>query len=196
MASSESVPHPVLPARRTRWRAVLAVLVLAPCTMAAVGWRDLQEVRRALELKMIDVPAGQTADYNDAHIEFAGLRAIPLEPGLPEDRTFLRARMLVDPARQGTQWLDCKLRVIDSSGRVWTEIEQVPRLVQRTLARPGEPEGTSCKGLAVTQAEPGSKVVIDAYYLVPRQAIPDLRVTLSTMDGRPAYLRFPASPEQ
>ncbi|OWT81120.1 hypothetical protein CEY04_04130 [Achromobacter sp. HZ28] len=195
-----------------RWRSAIALLVLVPCTMAAVGWRDLRELRRGLELQAIDVAAAGTADgtangaadaaangganYNDARIELVGLRAIPFEPGLPEDRTFLRARLVVEPQHPNTQWLDCTIRVVDFAGRAWTDIDPVPRLVRRTLARPGEAEGTGCKGLAVTQAKPGSKVVIDAYYLVPRRVLDDLHVTMSTMDGRPAYLRFPKSPAQ
>jgi len=220
MPSLENLPRAALPERRMRWCSAIALLVLVPCTMAAVGWRDLRELRRGLELQAIDVTAAGTADgtakegtnggadgvangaangvanYNDARIELAGLRAIPFEPGLPEDRTFLRARLVVEPQHQNTQWLDCTIRVVDSAGRAWTDIYPVPRLVQRTLARPGEAEGTGCKGMAVTQAKPGSKVVIDAYYLVPRRVLDDLHVTMSTMDGRPAYLRFPKSPAQ
>lgn len=193
MPSSE--PHPANRSseRRMRWIAAAALLVLVPCTIAATGWRDLAQIDRMGELRRVDVPAGGTADYNGARIAFVGLNAIPLEPGLPADRTFVRTRFTVEPRRAGTQWLDCQLHVVDSAGHAWAAIDMVPDLVQRTLARPGEPEGTICTGLAVSEAQPGSKVVIDAYYLVPRPAIPALRATMSTMDGRPAYLRFAAS---
>lgn len=178
--------------RRLRWIASAALLVLVPCTIAATGWRDLKEIRHTRELRPIDVPADGTADYNGARVGFVGLDAVPLEPGLPADRTFIRTRFTVEPQHGGTQWLGCQLHVVDSAGHAWAAIDMVPDLVQRMLAKPGEPEGTICGGMAVSDAKPESRVVIDAYYLVPRPAIPALRATMSTLDGRPAFLRFAA----
>jgi len=173
-----------------RRRASVALLVLVPCTVAAIGWRDALEILRLRELRPVEVSASHRVDYDGAAVQLVGLDALPFEAGLPADRTFVRTRLLVEPRRPGSQWSDCTLNVVDAAGRSWAAIDTVPDLLQRALAKPGEAEGSRCDGSAVSTATPGSQVVIDGYYLVPRPVIPQLRVTLSTRHGRPAYLRF------
>lgn len=190
MPSSEPAHAHPASERRTRWIAIGAVILLVPCTIAATGWRDWREVRHTRELQAIDVPMTQAVDYDGAAVRLVGANTLPPDPGLPADRTFLRTRLLVEPRRPGTQWLGCTMHVVDAGGRSWAAIDTVPDLLQRAMAKPGEPAGASCDGLAVSAAKPGSKVVIDGYYLIPRPVPSDLRVTLSTREGRPAYLRL------
>jgi hypothetical protein len=195
MPSSEPRPTPGRSERRLRWIALASLLLLVPATIAATGWRDLREIRRTHELDAIDVPQGQPADYSDAKIQLVGINAMPYEPGLPKDRTFLRARLTVEPQRAATPWLSCKIQLVDTAGHAWTALETVPDLVKQMLAKPGDAAGTICDGTTVSEAKPGSKVFVDAYYLVPRP-IPEVRVRMSTMEGRPAYLQFAASKTQ
>lgn len=176
-----------------RWIAAASLLLLVPGTIAATGWRDLREIRRNTELRPVDVPAGGTGDYGGTRVQLIGVNYLALEPGLPADRTFLRVRLGITAQQADTPWLDCRLAVVDSAGHTWSAVEQPPDLVQRTLAQPGEPAGTICGGMAVSGAKPGEQVFIDSYYLVPRPAVPSLRATLSTMEGRPAYLRLISS---
>ncbi|WP_420137279.1 hypothetical protein [Sphingomonas sp.] len=195
MPSSEPRPTAGASERRLRWIALASLLVLVPATVAATGWRDLREIRRTQELDAIDVPQGQTVAYAGAKVQLVGLNAIPFEPGLPKDRTFLRARLTVEPQGEATSWLGCEIQVTDGAGHAWTAIETVPDLVKTMLAKPGDAPGTICDGTSISAAEPGQKVIVDAYYLVPRP-IPELRVRMSNLAGRPAYLQFAASKTQ
>jgi hypothetical protein len=193
VASSEPDTKPAVPERRMRWIAAASLLLLVPGTIAATGWRDLREIRRNTEMRPVDVPAGGSGVYGGTRVQLIGMNYIALEPGLPADRTFLRARVGITAQQPNTPWLDCRLAVVNSAGHTWAAVEQPPDLVQRTLTQPGEPEGTICGGMAVPEARPGQQVFVDSYYLVPRPAIPSLRVTLSTMEDRPAYLRLTSS---
>ncbi|MBY8972748.1 hypothetical protein J1G33_20355 [Pseudomonas sp. P867] len=192
MPISESDVNQRIHERRMRWLAMAALVVLVPCTVVATGWRDLREILHVRQLHPVDVAPAQGADYAEARVWLVGLDVLPFNAGLPTDRTFIRTRLLVelrDPYL-GRRWLDCRLEVVDAAGHSWAAIDTVPDLLQRMTAKPGEPKGTRCGSLAVSDVKPGREVVIDAYYLVPRPLPPDLRVTLSTREGRPAYLRF------
>lgn len=176
--------------RRMRRLATAALVVLVPCTVVATGWRDAREILRTRELRPVDVPTPQSVEYDGASVRLVGIAVLPFEAGLPADRTFVRTRLLVEPRRAGTAWNDCRLNVVDDAGRSWEAVQPVPDLLRRALAKPGEPQGAGCDGLVVSEAKPGSALAIDGYYLVPRAVAPSLRVTLSTREGRPAYLRF------
>ncbi|MBV4510200.1 hypothetical protein J1G33_00255 [Pseudomonas sp. P867] len=192
MPSSESDLTQRIHERRTRWLAIVALVFLVPCTVVATGWRDLREIFHARQLHPVDVAPAQNADYAGASVRLVGLDPLPLKAGLQADRTFIRTRLLFqlrDPYL-GRRWLDCRLEIVDAAGHSWAAIDTVPDLLQRMMAKPGEPKGTRCGSLAVSNIKSGREVVVDAYYLVPRPLPPDLRVTLSTREGRPAYLRF------
>jgi hypothetical protein len=190
MPSSERDSERRSSERRMRRLATAALVVLVPCTVVATGWRDAREIFHTRELRPVDVPAPRSVEYDGAAVRLVGLAVLPFEAGLPADRTFVRARLLVEPRRAGTAWNDCRLNVVDAAGRSWEAVEPVPDLLRRALAKPDEPKGASCDGLAVSAAKPGSALAIDGYYLVPRAVAPTLQVTLSTREGRPAYLRF------
>jgi len=189
MPSSEPL-HTPMSERRMRWIAIIAIIVLLLFTMLVSGWRDWREVRRSQAWQPVDVASARAVAYDGALVRLVDIHALPPDPGLAKDRTFLRARLLVEPRRPGTKWLDCRISLIDAASHDWAAIETVPDLLQRALAKPGEVKGAGCDGLAVSEAKPGAQVFVDSYYLLPRPLPAGLRVTLSTRDGRPAYLRF------
>ncbi|UYC13914.1 hypothetical protein [Xanthomonas sp. CFBP 8445] len=192
MPSSDADLAQGLAERRTRRLAIAALAVLVPCTVVATGWRDMSEILHVRQLRPVEVAPGQRAEYIGAGVRLGALDVLPFEAGLPTDRTFMRARLFIEPRdpHAGSRWLDCRVDLVDATGRSWASIDTVPDLLQRALAKPGEPKGTRCDSLAVSDVKPANAVAIDAYYLVPRPLPPTLRVTLSTREGRPAYLRF------
>ncbi|MDQ1093040.1 hypothetical protein QE400_002453 [Xanthomonas sacchari] len=190
MHASERDVGPAVSERRMRWLALAALVVLVPCTMAATGWRDAVELLHAREWRPVDVATAQAADYDGATVRLASVDVLPLVAGLPADRTFVRTRLSLVPGASGAQWSDCRLTLVDGSGRSWAAIDTVPDLLQRALARPGEPPGVACDGLAVSAAKPGVPLAIDGYYLVPRAVAAQLQLTVSTRGGRPHFLRF------
>ncbi|WP_420009738.1 hypothetical protein [Xanthomonas sacchari] len=188
-ASDRDVP-PAVSDRRMRWLALAALLVLLPCTMAATGWRDARELLHAREWRPVEVAMTQTTEYDGAAVRLVSVDVLPFEPGLPADRTFVRTRLWLVPGAAGAQWSDCTLKLVDGTGRSWAAIDTVPDLLQRALAKPGEPPGVACDGLAVSAAKPGVPLAIDGYYLAPRAVAAQLHLTVSTRGGRPRYLRF------
>lgn len=190
MHASDRGVVPAVTERRMRWLALVALAVLVTCTMAAIGWRDARELLRAREWRPIDVAMTQTMEYDSAAVQLVSVDVLPFEPGLPADRTFVRTRLSLVPGAAGAQWSDCTLKLVDGTGRSWTAIDTVPDLLQRALAKPGEPPGVACDGLAVFAAKPGVPLAIDGYYLVPRAVAAQLQLTVSTRGGRPRYLRF------
>ncbi len=190
MHASERDVAPAVAERRLRWLALAALVVLVPCTMAATGWRDAQELLHAREWRPVDVAVAQAVDYDGATVRLASVDVLPFAAGLPADRTFVRTRLSLVPGASGAPWSDCTLKLVDSTGRSWAAIDTVPDLLQRALAKPGEPAGVACDGLAVSAARPGVPLAIDGYYLVPRAVAAQLRLTVSTRGGRPHSLRF------
>ncbi|MBB5885612.1 MULTISPECIES: hypothetical protein [unclassified Xanthomonas] len=190
MHASDRDVAPAVSERRMRWLALAALVVLVPCTMAATGWRDARELLHAREWRPVDVAMAQSVVYDGAAVRLASVDVLPFEAGLPADRTFVRTRLTLVPGASGAQWSDCTLKLVDGSGRSWSAIDTVPDLLQRTLAKPGEPPGVACDGLAVSTAKPGVPLAIDGYYLVPRAVAAQLQLAVSTHGGRPHYLRF------
>ena len=177
--------------RRGRWLAALSLLLLVPAAMAVIGWSDVVELRRKLEWNAIDVAAGQRVDFNGARIALAALDILPPTTGLPADRTFARLRLDVEASGPASQdWLDCRIFLVDSQGRRWEAINFAPTALERQFKKPGESAASRCSTLAVGTHQAGANLVIDAYFLVPRDATSSLRPTLSTMGARPNYLRF------
>lgn len=193
MPASEAVPPGgVTPReRRARWLSLAALVVIVPATMVAVGWRDWAEVRRTQQLDAIAVGAGEVGEYNGARVALAPLDVMPPTPGLPADRAFVRARLAVTLERAaGEHWQACRQRLVDARGREWAAVDMVPFQIKRLMARPGEPAGGYCTILGLPGPKAGDSVIVESYYLVPREAIPTLSATLSTQGGRPAYLRL------
>lgn len=177
--------------RRGRWLATLSLLLLVPAAMAVVGWPDVVELRRKLEWNAIDVAAGQRIDFNGARIALTALDILSPTAGLPPDRTFARVRLDVEASGPASQdWLDCRIFLVDSQGRRWEAINFAPTALERQFKKPGESSASRCSALAVGTHQAGAKLVIDAYFLVPRDATSSLRLTLSAMGARPDYLRF------
>lgn len=193
MANVEARPgdQPTPGERRGRWLAALTLLLLVPAAMAVVGWRDVVELRRKIEWNAIDVAAGQRIDFNGARIALSALDVLPPMADLPPDRTFARVRLDVEPSAPASQdWLDCRIFLVDSAGRRWEAINFAPTALERQFKKPGESPASRCSALSVGTHQADDKLVIDAYFLVPRTATPSLRPTLSAMGGRPGYLRF------
>ncbi|TAJ87637.1 hypothetical protein [Reyranella sp.] len=193
MANTEATlsDRPTPGERRGRWLAALSLLLLVPAAMAVVGWSDAVELRRKLEWNAIDVAAGQRIEFNGARIALAALDVLPSTTGLPADRTFARLRLDVEASGPASQdWLDCRIFLVDSQGRRWEAINFAPTALERQFKKPGESAASRCSTLAVGTHQAGTKLVIDAYFLVPRDATSSLRPTLSAMGARPDYLRF------
>lgn len=193
MPSSEAVQPGGVTAgeRRARWIALAALLPIVPATMAAVGWRDWAEIERTQQLHATEVPAGSTGEYNGGQVSLAGLDVMPPTPGVPADRAFVRTRVAVqlrEPA--GQHWQASRQRLVDGRGREWSAIDLVPFRIKRMMAKPGEPIGEFCTILGLPGPKAGDRVLVESFYLVPRDAIPTLAATLSTQGGRPAYLRL------
>lgn len=176
--------------RRGRRIAWLSLLLLVPMAMAVVGWRDATELQRRLEIVAIEVPAGRSVDHIGARLALTSFDVLPPMAGIPADRTFVRARLAVEALAPGKDWLACRLSLVDGQDRRWGEFGFPPSALERQFRKPGEARGERCSALASDKLEAGTKLVVEAYFLVPTAAASELRLTMSAMGGRPHYLRF------
>ena len=176
--------------RRGRRIALLSLLLLIPTAMAVVGWRDATELQRRLEVVAIEVPADQPVDHIGGRLALTSFDVLPPMAGIPSDRTFVRTRLDVEALAPGKDWLACRLTLVDAQGRRWGEFGFPPSALERQFRKPGEARGERCSALASDKLEAGTKLVVEAYFLVPTAAASDLRLTMSAMGGRPRYLRF------
>lgn len=176
--------------RRGRRIALLALVLLVPMAMLVVGLRDATELQRRLEIVAIDVPAGRPVEHIGARLALASFDVLPPTAGIPADRTFVRARLDVEALAPGKDWLACRLFLVDARDRRWEEFGFPPSALERQFRKPGEARGDRCSALGSDKLEAGTKLIVEAYFLVPTSAVSELRLTMSAMGGRPRYLRF------
>lgn len=190
VAAPQADDRPTPAERRGRRIALISLLLLIPMAMAVVGWRDATELQRRLEIVAIDVPAGQPVDHIGARLALASFDVLPPMDGIPADRTFVRTRLDVEALAPGKDWLACRLSLVDARDRRWEEFGFPPSALERQFRKPGETRGERCSALGSDKLEAGTKLIVEAYFLVPTAAVSELRLTMSAMGGRPRYLRF------
>lgn len=191
---TETTPQPTTPAFERRYRrlALISLVALVPLVAYVGGRESWIAYRAATELDVRVVPVGEQATYNDTRVALVRMNISPPTQGLPSDRALVRVRLEALRAAHAPSlaWADCRMSLTDDAGRSWAPFEDLPPVLQRFMARRGEPRGEQgCMALNQPRSA-GQPVMIDTYFIVPREWAETLRPTLSGRGARPEFLRF------
>lgn len=181
--------------RRIRLWSLAGLVLLVPAAYAVNSWRQWLEIGARREAMVTLVAPGASADYAGATLRLEAFKAIEDDPNPRIDMAADRALVLV---RLGARthadiydrWNGCRLSLIDGEGRRWTPVSlTLPRAIS-SLIEPDARETKTCGGAYLARPTPGTDLLIGQKFLVPREALPTLKVRFSTRMDRPQALEF------
>lgn len=162
-------------------------LICAALAVLVTAWPDIREWRGAGNWRVARVEADRgTLDGVSVRVDAA--RAVIL-PSLP-DRALVYLRLEVQGDEDRLRgWLMCDLGLTDAQGRKWLPLTgEIAAQIGKLLGDPGDPH----RGCSQTLS--GGEALSVQAFMLPVEALNDLRAEISGASTRPDALSLPFRP--